>query len=132
MDKIIDGLGKADWTVLLTILIGLVAWGIIKFFDYRKVMKKIDKLEKIISDKDEELRGEIFAKHKNLGEDISQKHVGLGSNVQGRYRNLGEKISSEHMTIKEDTRNVYDMMLTEKQNREILYNNKIHGKEILE
>lgn len=132
LDKIIDGLGKADWTVLLTILIGLVAWGITKFFDYRKVMKKIDKLEKIISDKDEELRGEISAKHKNLGEDISQKHVGLGSNVQGRYRNLGEKISSEHMTIKEDTRNVYDMMLTEKQNREILYNNNIHGKEILE
>lgn len=114
--------------MLLTILIGLVAWGLMKFFDYRKVMKKIDKLEKIISDKDEELRGEISAKHKNLGEDISQKHVGLGSNVQGRYRNLGEKISSEHMTIKEDTRNVYDMMLTEKQNREILYNNNIHGK----
>lgn len=40
LDKIIDGLGKADWTVLLTILIGLVAWGITKFFDYRKVMKK--------------------------------------------------------------------------------------------
>lgn len=118
--------------MLLTILIGLVAWGLMKFFDYRKVMKKIDKLEKIISDKDEELRGEISAKHKNLGEDISQKNVGLGSNVQGRYRNLGEKISSEHMTIKEDTRNVYDMMLTEKQNRETLYNNNIHGKEILE
>ena len=125
MNKIIDGLGKADWTVLLTILIGLVAWGIMKFFDYKKLMKKIDRLEK-------GLREEISIKHENLGEDISQKHVGLGSNVQGHYRNLGEKISSEHMTIKEDTRNVYDMMLTEKQNRETLYNNNIHGKEILE
>ncbi|XHB96045.1 hypothetical protein AAFF39_05285 [Lactococcus garvieae] len=36
------------------------------------------------------------------------------------------------MTIKNDTKSVRDMMLTEKQNREALYNNNVHGKEILE
>lgn len=136
MDRLIEALSKADWTVLLTIIIGLLGllwWEIAK---NKNLVTKLDGLRKDFFDKYDilyhDLEKEISTKHENLGEDISQKHVGLGSNIQGRYKNLGEKISNEHMTIKEDTRNVYSMMLTEKQNREILYNNNIHGKEILE
>lgn len=121
-----------DIPVVVALIVAFIIFLVKENSKNQKLIEKINTLEKEVLDGYDILGKEISTKHENLGEDISQQHVGLGSKVQGRYKNLGEKISNEHMTIKEDTRNVYSMMLTEKQNREILYNNNIHGKEILE
>lgn len=117
MDRIIEALSKADWTVLLTIIIGLCILLYIELLRNKKIIAKIEDLELHVGD---------------LKSHISDKHENLGNAVSGKYKNLGEKISSEHMTIKKDTKSIHHMMLTEKQNREALYENTAHAKKILD
>lgn len=136
MDRLIDAMSKADWSVLLTIVLGFIVLVYLQIVRSKNLDNKIDLLEDKLSNKYDSLysnlENEISIHHKNLGEDVSERQVGLGSLTQGSYKNLGEKISSEHMAIKKDTESVHDMMFTEKRNREILYNSNAHGKEILE
>lgn len=110
MDRFIEALSKADWTVLLTIILGLLVLLWRETAKSKNLVAKIDGLEKA----------------------ILEKHENLGSDVSGDYKNLGTKISSEHMTIKKDTKSVYDMMLEEKQNRAALYENTTEAKKILD
>lgn len=110
MDRLIEAISKADWTVLLTIIIALSGFLYMEILRSKRLIARIDDLEKT----------------------ISEKHKYFGSEVSGKYKNLGEKMSSEHMTIEEDTKSVYSMMLSEKQNREALYENTTHAKEILD
>lgn len=125
MDKIVEALSKADWTVLLTIILGLAAWGIAELFKSKKILVNIDALKKQVLETNENLRTEIK-------KEISTKHKYFGSDVSGKYKNLGEQIGDEHNEINKNAKNVYDMMSNEKQNRELLYNNSAQAKEILD
>ncbi|AYG01312.1 hypothetical protein [Lactococcus allomyrinae] len=108
--EFIGELLKANWQVLLVVLIMLLVWNGVQLVKNQKLSKEIKALKQ-----------EILDRHKNLG-----------SSVSGKYKNLGEQISDEHRSIKKDTESVHNMMLLEKQNREKLYNNTSRAKEILE
>lgn len=120
-EKILESLSRADWTVLLIILIALIAMLWTQNSKNETILKEI-----------KDLGSDISGKHKDLGGDISDRHIGLGSDVSGKYKNLGEKISSEHMSIKNNTEYIQKEIKDEKLARQNLYNNTTRAKEILD
>lgn len=125
MDRIIDAVARANWTVLLTIVIGLIIWVIAEMYKKNKLSKQMDNLSLKFLEKQEELENK-------LASIITLNHNNLGSAVSGKYKNLGSQISTEHKLIKSDTKNVYEMLILEKQNREKLYENSSRAREILD
>lgn len=125
MDRIIDAMAQANWTVLLTIIIGLIIWVIAETYKKDKLSEQMKNLSLEFLKKQEELENK-------LASIIDSKHNNLGYKVSGKYNNLGSQISTEHKLIKSDTKNVYEMLMLEKQNREKLYENSSRAREILD
>ena len=121
MDLLKYILSRVDLNVLIAIVIGFL---VLLWFENNKsknLIREIEALRMKVSEKYEE-------KYEMLEKSISYE----GRKMTYESRNLGEKTSGEHKQIKKDTERVYEMMLSEKENRKKLYKNTSRAKEILE
>lgn len=112
LDYIINALAKADWTVLLVIIIAILVsiW-------------QTSRSNKELREDLKDVRGDL----NNVREELRTVHF-----LRDDIKHSQEKNDVAKVSIKGDTKPTYLMLLEEKSNREKLYDNTSRAKEILD